>query len=290
MEKRMSGKHILSVAAAIAILAGCTPKLQMPTEVCPGKKSVHEALATLRANSQNMVSFRADGQCYLEYYAEGKDKPSRENLVVQQLWVEPPVNLYLQGDKPLISKIVILGSNEREFWLAIRPKDISWYVWGLWSEQDSSEGPTINPRTLLEALGIGEIDAEQDWSLLNKGPYDILTKREGGAVTKKIYMFSCDYRVRKIEFFDSKGQVVAVAELDKYEDVSEGFLIPTLIKVITYSQIERDKPFTFTLKLQRLRPIKISEPQRNYLFKRRPPEGFKNVGRIVNGELINESQ
>ncbi len=289
MEKRMSGKHILSAAAAIAILAGCTPKLQMPTEVCPGKKSVHEALATLRANSQNLVSFRADGQCYLEYYAEGKDKPSNENLIVQQLWVEPPVNLYLQGDKPLISKMVILGSNEREFWLAIRP-EISLYAWGRWSEQDSSEGPTINPRTLLEALGIGDIDTGEDWSLKNKGAYDILTKHERGAVTKKIYIFSCDYRVRKIEFFDSKGKVAAVAELDKYEDVTEGFFIPSLIKVTTYSESARDKPFIFTLKLQRLRPTKISEPQRKYLFTRKPPDGFKNVGRIVNGKLIDESQ
>ena len=285
----MSKQWILSAAVAMLILAGCTPKLQTPTDVCPGKRSVNKALAALQFNSQNMVPFRADGQCYLEYYAEGKDKPSRESLVVQQLWVEPPVNLYLQGDKPLISKMVILGSNEREFWLAIRP-EISLYVWGRWSEQESSEGPVINPRTLLEALGIGDIDIREDWSLSNKGAYDILTKRERGAVTKKIHIFSCDYRVRKIEFFDSNGQVAALAELDKYKDVSEGFHVPALIKVTTYNEIERDKPFTFTLKLQRLRLTEITEPRRKYLFTRKPPDGFKNVGRIVNGELINESQ
>jgi hypothetical protein len=290
MEKRMSGKHILSVAAVIVILAGCTPTLITPTEICPGKKTVHEALAALRANSQNMVPFRADGHCYLKYYAEGKTKPSNEDLIVQQLWVEPPVNFYLQGDKPLIPRAMILGSNKEEFWLAIRPDEISLYAWGRWSEQDSSEGPSINPKTLLEALGIGEIDADQDWTLSNKGPYDILTKREGGVITKKIYIFSCDYRVRKIEFFDSKGQVAAVAELDKYKDVTEGFLVPTLIKVVTYSQSDRDKPFTFTLKLQRLRLAKITEPRRKYLFTRKPPDGFKNVGRIVNGKLIDESQ
>ena len=286
----MPRQWILSAAVAILILASCTPRLQKPTNVCPGKKSVNEALAALQLNSQNMVPFRADGHCFLEYYAEGKTKPQKEDLIVQQLWVEPPVNFYLQGDKHLIPRALILGSNEREFWLAIRPKEISLYVWGRWSEQDSSEGPTINPRTLLEALGIGEIDARQDWSLTNKGPYDILTKRERGAVTKKIYIFCCDYRVRKIEFFDSTGQVAAVAELDKYKEVTEGFFVPSLIKVTTYNESARDKPFIFTLKLQRLRPTEINEPQRKFLFTRKPPEGFKNVGRIVNGKWINESQ
>ena len=92
----MSRKLILSVAAAIVILTGCTPKIQKPTEICPGKKSVNEALVALRAHSQNIVPFRADGQCYLEYYAEGKTTSQSEDLIVQQLWVDPPVNIYLR--------------------------------------------------------------------------------------------------------------------------------------------------------------------------------------------------
>jgi hypothetical protein len=286
---QMSKKLIRPVAAAVLILVGCTPKIQKPTEICRGKKSVDEALAALRINSQNIVSFRANGQCYLQYYPEGKTKPKSESFVLQQLWVEPPANIYFQGDKPPISRAMILGSNEQEFWLAIRPKEISLYCWGRWSEQDSSEGPMINPRTLLEALGIEEIDTEQDWSLSNKGPYDILTKRERGIIAKKIYVFSCDYRVRKIEFFDSDGQVAAVAELDRYEEVSDGFFIPALIKVTTYSRSDRDKPFTVTLNLQRIRPTEIKDQQRNYLFTRREPKGFKNIGRIVNGKWVDES-
>jgi hypothetical protein len=285
----MPRKLILSVTAAVMILAGCAPKIQKPTEICPGKRSVGEALATLQSNSQNMVPFRADGQCHLEYYAEGKTKSQSENLSAQ-LWVDPPVDAYLQGDKIGIPRAMVLGSNEREFWLKIRPKEISLYCWGKWSEQDSSGGPTMNPRTLLEALGIVEMDSEQDWTLSNKGPFDILAKRERGVITKKIHIFCCDYQVRKIEFFDSDGQVTAVAELDRYKEVSEEFLVPALIKVTTYSPGERERPFTFTLNLQRIKPTRITEPQRNYMFKRRPPDGFKNVVRIVNGEWVDESQ
>ena len=183
----MSTKLMLSVVTAIFILAGCTPKIQKPTEICPGKQSVGAALTALQENARNMVPFRANGDCFLEYYPEGKTKPSKESLIIEQLWVEPPFNIYFQGDKHLIPRAMILGSNEREFWLAIRPKEISRYYWGRWSEQEATEGPMINPRTLLEALGIGEINSAQDWSLSNKGPYDILTKRERGAITKKIY-------------------------------------------------------------------------------------------------------
>ena len=287
----MSGRFILflSVGAAIWVLAGCTPKIQKPTEICPGKRTTNEALTALQSNSQNMVPFRAGGYCYFEYYPEGQTKPKSENLGIEQFWVDPPLNIFLQGGKTGFPKAMILGSNDKEFWLAIRPKD-SLYVWGRWSEQDSSEGPTINPKTLLEALGIGEIDTDQDWSLSNKGPYDILTKHERGAIAKKIYIFNCDYRVRKIEFFGSNGKVAAVAELDKYEQVSEGFFIPSLIKATTYNQGDRKKPFTFTLSLEYIRPTKISEPQRKYLFTRRPSEGFKHVGRIVNGKWIDESE
>ncbi|MEJ2704990.1 MAG: hypothetical protein P8Z79_21340, partial [Sedimentisphaerales bacterium] len=218
----------------------------------------------------------------------GEVKPKGEQLTVQQLWVDPPLDVYFQGDKPPLSKVMLLGSNENEFWLAIRPKD-SLYCWGKWSEQEFAEGPLINPRTLLEALGIGEVETERDWSLTNEGPYDILTKRERGVISKKIYIFSCDYRVRKIEFFDPQGQVAAVAELDRYEQVSEGFFVPALAKVTTYNKRDRKKPLTFTLDLQRIRPTKVTEQQRNYLFRLPPRKGYKNVIRIINGKWVDES-
>ena len=285
----MSRILILSAAAAIFLLAGCPPRITEVTKICPGKQSVTEAVGALQLNAQNMVPFRANGDCFLEYYAEGKEKPSKESLIIEQLWVEPPSNIYFQGDKHLIPRAMILGSNEREFWLAIRP-EISLYCWGRWSEQEASEGPMINPKTLLEALGIGDIDPDQDWSLSNKGPYDILTKRERGVITKKIHIFSCTYQVRKIEFFNSDGQVAGIAELDRYEEVSEGFLVPALIKVTTYSQNEGEKPFTFIAKLKRIRPTEINKPQRKFLFEPRPMKGYKNRFRIVNGEWIGESE
>lgn len=282
----MSERLITSLLAAILILAGCTPQIRQPTKICPGKDSVDEAIAALQSHAQNAVSLKAHGDCRLEYYVEGKKKPQRESLNIK-LRVNPPAEIYLQGDKPLVSKAIVVGSNEQEFWLAIKPKEISRYYWGLWSEQDSGGGLVINPRTLLEALGIEQIDAGQDWSLSNEGPFDILTKQQQGVVTKKIHIFSCDYRVRKIEFFDTKGRLIASAELDRYKEVSEGFFVPALIKVTTFARNDEEYPFSITLNLT---SIKSNKKWPSLLFKRREPKGFKHVGRIANGRFIEQPQ
>ena len=285
----MLPKLIPYISAVILILAGCASEIRKPKEICPGKDSVDEALAVLQSHSQNVVPLRANGQCRLEYYVEGKEKLQRENFNVR-LWVNPPVELYLQGDKTLVPKAIMLGSNEREFWLSIRPKEISAHWWGNWSEQDLSEGLVINPRTLLESLGIGGVETKQDWSLSNEGPYDIIAKREQDVVIKKIYVYSCDYRVRQIEFFDRDGKAVACAELDKYKKVSDGFFIPSLIKVTTYAQEAGESSLSITLDLKSIKPATITEPRRNVLFKLPKPRGFKNVYRIVNGKWFKQDQ
>jgi len=282
-------KLIPYIPVVMLLLAGCESGIRQPTKICPGKDSVSDALAALRLQSQNVVPIRANGQCRFEYYVEGKEKPQHENLGVK-LWVNPPVELYMQGDKPLVPKALVLGSNEKEFWLALRPKEISKYWWGNWSEQDLSEGLIINPRTLLESLGIGEVESQQDWSLSNDGPYDIISKRQQDAVIKKIYIYSCDYRVRKIEFFNRDGQIVADAELDKYKEVSDGFFVPSLLKVTAYSEETGEITLSISLDLNSIKLEKMTEPKRNYLFKMPSQKGFTNIYRVVNGKWFKQAQ
>lgn len=282
-------KLILYIPVVILFLAGCESRFRQPTKICPGKDSVTDALAALQSQSRNVAPLRANGQCRFEYYVEGKKKPQRENFNVK-LWVNPPVEIYMQGDKALVPKAIVLGSNEKEFWLSIRPKEISTHWWGNWSEQDLSEGFVINPRTLLESLGIGEVETQQDWFLSNEGPYDVMSKRQHDVVIKKIYIYSCDYRVRKIEFFSRDGQTVADAKLDKYKEVSDGFFVPSLIKVTTYSRDTGESSLSITLDLSTIKPATITEPRRNVLFKLPKPRGFTKVYRIVNGKWFEQDQ
>ena len=285
----MLRKLITYIPALILILAGCESRFRQPLEICPGKDSVADALAALQLQSRNVAPIKANGQCRFEYSIEGEKKQQRENFNVK-LWVNPPVEIYLQGDKPLVSKAIVLGSNEKQFWLSISPKEISTYWWGYWSEQDLSDGFVINPRTLLESLGIGEVETQQDWSLSNEGPYDIIAKRERDVVIKKIYVYSCDYRVRRIEFFNRDGQAVAGAELDRYEEVSDGFFIPSLMKVTTYAQETGESSLSITLDLSTVKPATITEPRRKVLFKHTPPKGITTVYKIVNGKWFEQDQ
>ncbi len=298
-------------AAAILLFAGCAPEIQAPVEVVPGKESVAEALSVLKARSQNAVPLLAKGRCLLRYYDAEKKKTKKEPLTVRVL-VKPPVEIYLQGDATLVPKAVVLGSNEREFWLALKPKEISTYWWGQWSEQVSSEGLTINPRTVLEAIGVVEIKAEENWSLSNEGAFDVLTRREPpfllspapaspdasrgggqestGVVTKKIYIYSRDYLVRKIEYFDSNGQAVAYTELEGYKEVSDGFFVPALINIIAYRQNSDEDSLNINLHLMSIRPKEITEGMQNFFFSRPEPRGFEHILLNEGGKWIEQQQ
>ena len=273
-------------AVAILIFAGCAPEIQKPIEVVQGKESVAEALSVLKARSQNAVPLLARGRCLLQYYDADEKKRKKESLTVLVL-VKPPVEIYLQGDATLAPKAIVLGSNEREFWLALRPNSTYW--WGQWSEQVSSKGFMINPRTVLEAIGVVEIKTEENWSLSSEDPFDVLTRREGGVVTKKIYIYSRDYLVKKIEYFDSNGQAVAYTELGDYKEVSEGFFVPALIKIIGYGQNNGEDSLNINLDFNSVRPKEITERQQK-VFERPPPRGFKHVLVNEGGKWIEQQQ
>ncbi|MHC4149061.1 MAG: hypothetical protein ACYSR5_06190, partial [Planctomycetota bacterium] len=55
----------LHFAAAMLVLAGCTPQLPQPRRVCPGKQTVGEYLDFLKSRSEHMVPLKAHGQCRL---------------------------------------------------------------------------------------------------------------------------------------------------------------------------------------------------------------------------------
>lgn len=281
----MLKKYAAFISVAMLFLTGCAYESKEILWICPGKKSVTESLSTLKSYSQENVSFKANGRCRLRYFDEEKSKSRSENFSVK-LRVNPPINIYLQGDAPFVNKAVVLGSNEDEFWLSIRPKEISAYWWGKWSEQDNSSGMLINPKILLEAIGIFEIDEEEKWSLTNKGPFDILTKQEEGLITKKIYIYSCDYRVRKVEYFDPNGNVTARIKMSKYKKVSENCLIPSYIEIVTDSLDNTEEKDSITLNLRSIKQTVIND----IIFKRRSARGFKHVYQVVDGKWIEESQ
>lgn len=270
----------LAHAVALTFLIGCAPKIQKPLPICPGKNTAAEALAALQVQTENMVPIFARGTCKLLY---DPNEP-KQNFNIKILLIKPPFELYLQADTGIISKAVEIGSNENEFWVAVRPNEIDSYWWGLWSEQNSGDakGILINPRTLLESLGIAEIDTAAQWSLSQEDGYDILTKKIQGITAKKLKIYCCDYTVRTIEYFDNNGTPVAIAELNNYTQVTENFSIPASIEI--YSPPE-DIENQFNVKFN-LTPIReANEKQKNFAIVRNgDPQGFKHIYKVVNGQ------
>jgi hypothetical protein len=271
-------------AAAILILTGCADELKHPTRICPGKRSVSQSLDSLRLTSESILSLKATGRCVARFYVE--DKKYHESFPVR-LWVNPPAQILLHGDVFLNPRGIVLGSNEHEFWLAIKPKEISTYHWGLWSEQNSSQSIIINPKTLLEALGIVPPGDDETWSLSNKGVFDVLTKRNAqGLIVKKVYIYSCNYRVSKIEYFNVDGKAAAIAELYKYKEISEGCFIPRIIKIVTHAQDGREDSVKITLKS--VKQYKFDKKKQDVYFNPRKPKGIKHIYRIIDGHIIEQ--
>jgi hypothetical protein len=309
---RSNRRLLLTVTSVMLIFAGCAAQIQKPVRVCPGKESIAESLSSLRLQLENAVPLKANGQCLLQYYAEDR-KPKKENFPVK-LWVNPPVEIYMQGDVAFDPKGVILGSNEDEFWLAVRLKEVSGYWWGRWSEKDYPEKLMISPRLVLEALGasafanasvfasaVAEAMADEQatpdttadkpavgdegkWSLSNEGAFDVLTQQEGGAKTRKVYINNCDYLVRKVEYFGGDDRAAIVMELDKYEKITKDFSVPGVIKITNCASGNKGDSVQITLSF--VKPANFTDKQRGRLFIRPQAQGFQHIYKIVDGKII----
>jgi hypothetical protein len=268
------------------IFGGCAGQMQKAVRVCPGKGTTAELLSLLRVQLENAKPLKADGQCLLQYYDENR-KPKRENFPVK-LWVNPPAEIYMQGDVAFDPKGVILGSNEDEFWLAVRLKEVSSYWWGRWSERDYPEKLMISPKLVLEALGAVAKGDEEGWSLSKEGAFDVLTKKENGVVTKKIYINTCDYSVRKIEYFNGDGRAAIVMVLGKYKEISKNFFVPGVVKIV--NRAGGNKGNSVQITLSSVKPTNFTDKQRRRLFVRPQPQGFEHIYKIVDGNTIEQPQ
>jgi hypothetical protein len=260
-------------------------------QICPGKATAAEALQTLWARAEHAVALGANGRAVLTYHASNRKKPERHALDLR-LRFEPPRDIYLQGGTAIAPKAAIMGSNQAQFWLALSPKEISSYYLGQWQDVRDFEGLVLSPRVMLESIGLVTVaDAAPNpalWRLDNKGPYDILTQRdENDRPVKRLHIYACDYSVRKIEYFDPRGKVAAVAQLDEYQPVGKGFALPTRIDVVSTRPDGRKDSIEMTM--SSVRTMEFNEKQRQTLFNPPPdPNRFEHVYHYQDGRWAEE--
>jgi len=267
-------------------IGGCAAPGRPRLPICPGKANVHEALTALAARGQQAVPFRANGQILLTYHEPDSKQPKRHNLPMQ-LWFDPPWETYIQGTVGVDPKAVIIGSNSGNFWLALRPQEMSSFYLGDWAEARTVEGLMMSPKVVLEAFGI-ITDSEPNeggWSLKNEGPFDILTRRdEAGRLVKRVYVYACDYLVSKIEYLDSRQKVVAVAELGEYRPVTDSFRVPTRVRVTAIGAEKRQDSINITVSSTSEKAL--NERQKSVYFNPPGSDKFERLYVLVDGKWV----
>ncbi len=289
-EFRASLLPLALLAAALAVLMGGCAAGPQRLPVCPGKATTEEALQALATRAEAAVPLRANGRAMLTYHVPDKKKPERHNLPMQMRF-NPPAEIYIQGSIGVDPQAVVIGANEEEFWLALRPKEMSSYYSGRWEDVGEFEGLMMSPRVVLEAFGIvaepGGAPSAALWTLENEGPYDVLTRRdESGRMVKRVYVYACDYVVYKVEYFDRRGKLAAVAQLRDYKPVADGFRVPTRIYVVSIAPDGRKD--TIDIDINSTKPMKFTEQLRERIFV--PPDAnkFENIYRYDEGRWVPE--
>ncbi len=282
--RRTNPVLIFCFALATVSVLGCQRQMLRPRRFCPDFESAAGILSKQRSAA---VPLKASGRGIIRYYDEN-NKIKNESFNVK-LWVDPPAEFYMQADIAFDPKAVVLGSNEGEYWLAIRPKEVSSYWWGRWSGRGGFQAAIISPMVLLDAMGASALENGGDWQLTKEGTFAYTEKGPSGRV-RKIYISEDECVVEKIEYLNESGETGVVVELGEYKNVTEDFAVPSFIKTVASSDESFAGLSSITLKLTSIKAVEFTEKQKSYLFTRRPPRGFKHVYNIVGGELIEQSQ
>jgi hypothetical protein len=266
----------------LLFFVGCAAQ---PMRHCPGKTTADEAIAVLKSRREKATPIRATGQCLLRYHAEGK--VHKENFPVK-LWVNPPYEIYLQGDVAFDATGLVFGSNADEFWFWLKPKEVSSYWSGKWSQAGILNSLAVSPVIVLEAFGA--VDMRQgDWTLSRDGNLDLLVLRnDRSVIIQKIYIETCDYAVTKIERFDESGDIYLKAEFVSYEKTANGFLVPSRVKIVAVS--EEGGEDSADISLSSIKPTELSAQQSKRLFVRPLPRGFGHIYTVIDGKAVEQEQ
>jgi hypothetical protein len=93
-----------------------------------------------------------------------------------------------------------------------------------------------------------------------------------------VYVNCCDYRVRRIEYYDPQGQVVAATELSDYTPIDPALVVPTHIRLMTiYQGLEESSA---RIELRNIRRFDPTPAQLENLFSRPGRDGYGTVLRL----------
>ena len=265
----------LLLISMLVLGAGCAQQLIPPVKKCHGKETIGELTAVVNQRTSGLAAMQAGGTCRILWY-DSKGKRHPENLDIK-LRFYPPDRLYFRGDR-LGIEVVRVGTNHDDFWLRLKPKEISAYWSGKRLDiQNCSNQLWINPNSLLEALGV--INVDSNWVFSKEGQFDVLTRPGAeGRTVKKIHFNRCDYLPAKIEYFDDTGGLAVVVTQTEYTHTKDGIILPTKISIIHEDGNGTGTSVDITLKNVKL--YQPTEKKLKGLFRPPSSKGFEHIFKL----------
>ena len=270
---------IIFLITACLFWVGCQPAAVRPGHemICPGKPSIEEAVRVLSLQRQNAQPFQASAECVITYTDKnGRDR--REPVRGAKMAFVPDDKVYFKGE--LVFKELRFGTNETEFWLRIKAELDEFgnsYWWG--SRDDVKQCPEtlpVHPGSIAEALGVVEVTP--DWKMFNRDGYDILSLYKSGRIKKRVYINTCDYQIREIEYFDQDELRRVSVKLSVYSAQEDGIMAPTHIEAVSYDRMGMPE-LTVSFELKHIRSLP-PEKQKKKLFQRPGRDGYEHVYRL----------
>jgi hypothetical protein len=270
MRKRLVIATLLSMVG----LVGCHGPLR--GKVVPGKATFQDAASALQAQAESFEPTQINGTCRLDYPDE-EGKWRRTTPFTMKLWLEPPHNLHVQiSTVPGPEGKIFLGTNEQEFWLSIKP-EINTYWFGRWEDVSEVTDLELDPRVVLESLGMIQFAPHETWQLENQKRLDVLTCRETASarLVKRFYVTTKTYQLSQIEYYDAFGDLAVAVELKRYKVLDGKNSVPSGICVSRYAGGELEGRVTFALREGV--PRTFTEKTRARMFEPVTPTGYDEV-------------
>lgn len=265
-------QHVYLVTLGLCILAlgvfGCEPIGSKAVQLDTSSQSRQFLVDSIHGHAEKATGFRAYGTSYHGFVDE-EGKSHTFNFQCR-LWFTPSQHVRLISHATMRGNID-LGCNQDEFWMAIKP-EISTYYWGRWDRALDEGLLPINPKVVLEAIGIVDMGDPGDWVLEEKEDNMVLTRTYAQAgLIKQVRVHRKSLRIKYIQYSDTDGTPLIVANLAGHRARTKDFAVPTIIRVTAF---ERGKKVGWiTLKLKDFRADDLSPKK----FKRPSERGFEHI-------------
>jgi len=222
----------LAIAAGLVGLCGanCVPRPKPIVYALPSQPTLEEVLRVVNANNSRIESFSAN-----DAKLSGSGFPTlRANVAYQR-----PTCFRLRADF-LGSPELDLGSNEGLFWFWAKrnqPPAVLYCRHDQFATSAARRMTPIEPRWLIEALGITELDPalpHQGPFPLSGGRFEIRTIRETpeGPATKVTVIDGIRGVVVEQRLFDPQGRLLASSVLTEHrQDPLTGLVMPGVVMI-----------------------------------------------------------